>query len=227
MEFKDHSLEIEAVSKNYISHDFPPWLLRLQELTQQMLQFLQELLERLLRNRASSGPADSHSLSTLLQYALYLAGIIAFVLICYLLLKRAAQAREETAEARRGAASIEKILDSQGYRKEAEKLALAADFRGACRALYLSLLQDMHEKSVAAFAPAKTNYEYRYLLAGFPQLQSSFMQLAEIIEQVWFGNKNAGMDDYTECLNLLASASQEVQSISANSEKEEFQESAA
>jgi hypothetical protein len=41
------------------------------------------------------------------------------------------------------------------------------------------------------------------------------MRLAEIVEIVWFGNKLAESSDYSQCVELLASAGQEVDQIYA------------
>lgn len=215
MEFKDHSSQIAEVSKNYLHHETPGWLVRWQELLQQLQQWWYELWERIFNSQHGSGPTDSRGFSTLLQYGLYVAGLIAFVGICYLLWRRVLRLNEEKISTTRGASSMEKILDSEGYRQEAERLASAENYKGACRALYLCLLQYMHEKTVAVFAPAKTNYEYRYLLLSYPTLQSSFMELAEIVEVVWFGNKTAERSDYAECLEILSIAREEIERIYA------------
>lgn len=214
MEYKDVSPDIASVSQGYASHKFPSWWLRLQDLLQQFLLWLQDWLNAIFHQRGP-GVGDNRSLSMLLQYGLYFAGAIALGVICYLLWRRAALRKETLSSTRRGAAAIDKILDSKGYRSDAERLAGLGDFKGACRALYLCLLQQMHEQQVATFAPAKTNYEYRYLLLSFPQLKSGFIQLAEIVEQIWFGNKPALTDDYAQCLHILAQASSEVERISA------------
>lgn len=216
MEFKDHSSEIDAVSKNYTYHETPTWLIRLQELLQQFEQWWQDLLEKLFNTHHGSGFGDSRGLSTLLQYGLYIAGFVALLLIFYLIWRRASHLNEEKKSTTRGASSVEKILDSEGYRLEAERLASQNNYKGACRSLYLCLLQVMHEKTVAVFAPAKTNYEYRYLLVSFPALQTSFIKLAEIVETVWFGNKTAEPTDYNRCLELLSDARVEVDRIHAD-----------
>ncbi len=214
MEFKDASPEISAVAQHYSGHKLPPIVLRLQDLLLQFLQWVQEWLNKIFRHH-TAGPSDNKSMSILLQYAVYFLGAIALLAICYLLWKRVSSSREEQAATKRGAVSVDKILDSQGYRQEAGRLASARDYKGACRALYLCFLQNMHEKTVAVFAPAKTNFEYRYLLAAYPPLQSGFTQLIEIVENVWFGNKNAEEDDYTRCLQILAETEPEVERIGA------------
>ncbi len=212
MDFKDISPQIESIAENYKSQKLPDWILRIQELIQQLLQWLQEFLENLFHVR-HPGPSDSRSLSLLIQYGIYFAGIVALAAGLFFLLKYAARKKHEAAGGKRGAEKVERILSSQGYRTEATSLATSSNFRGACRSLYLCLLQQMHEKSVAVFAPAKTNYEYRYILSAYPLLQSTFVSIAEIVEEVWFGNREAENSDYTSCLELLDRAGLELDKI--------------
>ena len=214
MEYKDVSAEIAGLSQNYASHKLPSWWLRLQELWQQFLQWLQYFLNNLFE-RKGYGPADNTALSTLMQYGIYLAGALALIVICILLYRRATVTRPQKSLSRRGAVVVEKILDAQGYRQESEVLSGGGDFKGACRALYLCLLQYMHEKNVAVFSPASTNREYSRLLAPFGQLQVTFRQFADIVEQLWFGNRSAVPDDYGQCCSLLDEACREVERISA------------
>lgn len=212
MEFKDISGELAEVAKNYQRQDLPPWLIRLQESLQQLSQAFQEWWEKLFHLH-NPGVSDSRAFSTVVQYSIYVLGVIALLVLAYVLLRRAARQREEIAATRRGAAAVEKFLDSNGYRLEAESLAKANDFKAACRSLYLCLLRYMDEKAVVGFAPAKTNFEYRYLLAEFKDLQSEFMKLADIVEHTWFGNRQADASDYNECLALLSRAETDVNSI--------------
>ena len=202
MEFKDASPDIAAVSQNYNYTPAPNWLLRVQELIQQVLVAVQEFIESLFRTHKPV-LSDSRGLSNVMQVGIYIAGAVALIVICYLLWKRAKRASEVEESTRRGASAIEKILDSDGYRQDSKRLAEQANFRGACRSLYLCLLQLMHEKNVTIFAPAKTNYEYRYLLLPYPQLQAGFKQIADTVELIWFGNKEADAGDYEQCSAVL------------------------
>lgn len=213
MAYKDISAEIAEIARNYQIPKAPNWLHRLQELAQQIAQWLQELLELIFKHRGP-GHSDTRGISTFLQYLLYFAGAAALLIIVYLLLKRFLERKkEEDAKKSKASVSIEQILDSQGYAAEAEKLAAEGNFRGACRALYLSLLQVLHENSVAKFAPAKTNYEYRYLLAKHEELLSNFIPFAELVEEMWFGQKKADTNDYESCRQYLGKASMEAQRI--------------
>ncbi|MBX9689744.1 MAG: DUF4129 domain-containing protein [Candidatus Obscuribacterales bacterium] len=212
MDHRDISPEIAEIAKNYSSPALPSWVLRAQEILQQLQQRLQEFLESLFYVR-KFGSSSSSSMSTLIQYALYIAGLIALIAILYLLFKRVKERKQDFAATTRGAAAVEKILDSAGYRAEALRLAEKSEFKGASRAAYLCFLQQMHEKGVAAFAPAKTNYEYRYLLSAYPHLKDEFMKLASIVEEVWFGNKQAEFNDYENCLAIVDQARFELEKI--------------
>lgn len=214
MGFKDVSPEIASIAENYHSQKVPPWLSRLQELAQQLWQYIQDLFDWLLKHRGP-GASDSHGLSTLMQLALYLAGFIALLSIGYLLWQRSLARKAVLSATRRGATEIAEILTSDGYKLEAVRLAEKHDFRGACRALYLSLLQVFHEEEIANFSPAKTNYEYRYLLAKYPPLKDKFVEFAEIVEEIWFGNRRAESQDYQSCKTLLESSAAEALSLSS------------
>ncbi len=213
MSHRDVSAELAAIAPSYKSEPVPDWMIRVQELIQQLLQAAQDLLENFFRLRPHSG-ANNSAVSTVIQYIVYLLGAVAVIAILYVLWRKAQDKTEKLAATRRGAAAVEKILDSSGYKAEAANYAKTRDFKSACRSIYLCFLQNMHEKSVVVFAPAKTNFEYRYLLVSYPALQKEFINLADIVEHVWFGNRQAEEDDYTACLNLLAQADSEVDRIS-------------
>ncbi|MBX9569440.1 MAG: DUF4129 domain-containing protein [Candidatus Obscuribacterales bacterium] len=214
MDFKDASPDIAAISQNYSYHPAPNWLIRLQDAVREILQGIEQLLNHLTRI-PSPGGADSKAVSSVMMYAVYAAGFIALIAIVYYFWKRARQASEEEASTKRGATAVEKILDSEGYRNESAKHAGSGDYKSACRYLYLCFLQLMHEKNVTAFAPAKTNYEYRYILAAHPALQGGFKDLAETVELVWFGNKTADNSDYEQCKRILEGLEPEIERISS------------
>lgn len=213
MSHRDISAELAAVAPSYRSEQVPDWLIRIQELLQQLLQALQDIIENFFRLRPHGG-TNSTAMSTVIQFAVYALGIVAVLAICYVLWKKAQAKTEKLAATKRGAAAVEKILDSAGYKAEAASFAKSGDFKSACRSIYLCFLQNMHEKSVVVFAPAKTNFEYRYLLVGYPSLQKEFVNLADIVEHVWFGNRRAEEADYNACLRLLDQADSEVERIS-------------
>lgn len=212
MDFKDASPDISAIAQNY-SYEAPPsWLVKVQEIVREVLLAIEQWFNRLFRIN-SPGPADSKAISTVMQVWIYIAGFAALLAIIYFIWRRAKKNAEEQAATKRGATSVEDILDSQGYMNEAAKLAEKQDFRGGCRSLYLAFLRLMDERKVAAFAPAKTNYEYRYVLANYAKLQNGFKDLAETVELVWFGNKEADASDYESCLSIIRGLTPEIHRI--------------
>lgn len=174
-----------------------------------ILQFIRDLLT------PHGSALDSRGLSNLLQVGIYIVTGIALIWLCVLLYRRARTARTTTAQSTRGATMVEELLDSEGWRKQAEKLAAAGDYKGACRALYLSLLQRLHENEIAVFAPAKTNYEYMYSLAKYPDIQAPFRELAERVEVIWFGNKDALSEDYVLSKEQLDAMDADIKRVGA------------
>ncbi|HEY9791865.1 MAG TPA: DUF4129 domain-containing protein, partial [Candidatus Obscuribacterales bacterium] len=61
------------------------------------------------------------------------------------------------------------------------------------------------------FAPTKTNYEYSYALAQHPDLQKGFRQLAELVEVIWFGNKEADKTDFQQSMSWLVELNGEIE----------------
>lgn len=214
MDFKDASPDIAAVSQSYSYQPAPSWLIRFQDAVREILQGIEQFLNWIFQIR-SPGSADSKAVSSLMMWGVYAAGFVALLALAYFLWTRARKSAEEAASTKRGASAVEKILDSQGYRAEAVKQAENGDYKSACRYLYLCFLQVMHEKNVTIFAPAKTNFEYRYILSAHPQLQSGFKDLAETVELVWFGNKAADNSDYQQCKSILEGLEPEIDRISA------------
>lgn len=211
MDYKDISQEIESVGGSYHFSKPPQLILRTQELLQQLWQWLLEFLESL--NLKSPGPVDSRPMSGLLQAIVIIAGVVAFIVILYLLWNRLRSKQEKEKSLLRGASEVEKIPDFQRLKEEAERFAQEGNFRSACRTLYLALLQLLHEKEIAIFAPAKTNYEYCYLLAAYPSLVQSFREMAFLVELVWFGNKEAAGEDYAQSLELLTAIERQVDNL--------------
>jgi Domain of unknown function (DUF4129) len=198
VEFKDISKPLAEVASQYHFHQPAPALLTLREYLAKLLRWLNELWHNLFNHGGSS--LDSKSISLVMQILIVVAFVVAVGAAVYHLLKHIRSQSAEKLQTIRGATAIEVIESAAGWKAQAEKLAGSRDYRGACRALYLSLLQTLDENKIAPFAPTKTNYEYSYALAPYPQLQHEFRQLADLVEVVWFGNKEADADDYTRWL---------------------------
>lgn len=213
MAHADISNEVSVLAEKYQYHKPPDALVHVQELLRQLLQWLLEWLDTL--SFKAPGQADSRPLSSLMIAGICLAGIVALVVIVYVTWRRAQRAKSEGQALKKGAVAIEKILDSAGLKNEAQSYAGRNNFKSACRSLYLSLLQLLHEREIAIFAPAKTNYEYAYLLAPHPELQAEFKQIAGVVELVWFGSKIADQNDYQECCVVLEKLEAQTEKIYA------------
>ncbi len=202
MSYPDATPVIADVANKYIYPKQPEAVGNIQDLLSQIIQAILDWLHSM--NVSIPQTTDSRGISSSLQYLLYALGAIAVVVLIYVLFRRVRLKQMALSLKKRGALDVEQVLNASGWKEEAEKLAKQGDYRGACRALYLSLLQVFDENKIAIFAPAKTNYEYRYLLSKHPQICQGFISVADIVELVWFGNKRAESTDYKSCLAIIA-----------------------
>lgn len=213
MGFRDVSKEISQVGSGYHFAETPPFiedfLGSLSRLWRALVEWFRDLFQH------SGGTLDSRGMSWLLQVAVYVVAVLAIVAAAYILIRRAKSAALAAASATKGATVVEELLDAAGWQKQADKLAAQKEYKNACRAIYLSLLQHLHENEIAQFAPAKTNYEYGYMLARYPDIQKRFRELADGVEVIWFGNKTAEMDDYAIAKTNLESMISEIQQAGA------------
>jgi hypothetical protein len=210
---RDISKDIVEVAKNYhftkppaAIENFMEWLARF---IRALLQWWHDLMS------PHGSPLDSRNLSNLLQIGVYIVTGAALIWLGFLLYRRARAASTAEAKGTKGATTVEELLDAEGWSKQAEKLAVSGDYKGACRAIYLSLLQKLHENEIAIFAPAKTNYEYSYTLSKYPAVQAPFKELAERVELIWFGNKEAAPEDYQQSKEQLQGMDGEIRRIGA------------
>lgn len=211
MPYPDISNELTSLADKYHYHKPPDMVVHFQELMRQLLQWLWAWLDSL--SLRVPGGTDSRPLSSLMMAIVCLAGLLATVAIIYVVTNRIKRTASEEKAKSKGLVSVEKILNSAELKEEAAQLASRREFKAACRSLYLSLLQLLHEKEIAVFAPAKTNYEYFYLLNAHKDLQKGFRSLAETVELVWFGTKSAEKEDFETCNGALQQLEDEVKRI--------------
>lgn len=211
MSYKDVSRQIAEVAVNYQYQKPPEIVLQIQEFFRKVSQWLWELFDS-LHIKAPVG-TDSRSFSGFLQIAVWIAGILAVLALVWFIWTRIKSSATSRAATTRGAASVEEILDAAGLKKQAAEQARQRQFKAACRSLYLSFLQLLHEREIAPFSPAKTNYEYLYLFGKHESLKAPFRSLADIVELVWFGTKTAEEADYAGCLKELEQLEVQVATI--------------
>ncbi len=206
---KDVSAEIAAVAAAYQYHPPPEALVRTQELVAR----LQRLLLDWLGSFHISVPAlaEAKTVSQVMQLLLHLAGALGALAVIWLVWTRLSQLRLQSALARNGQVTVTGVPDSAAWRREAERLSGAGDWRAGCRALYLSALRLLEEAGIAGFVPTRTNYEYWYALSGRPGVQKAFRELVAPVETVWFGRDSATADDYRLCLARLTDLEAQVE----------------
>lgn len=195
--YPDVTSEIAETAKSYQYQDPPDVLVFLQDLIASTLRWLRDFLQSFHINIPFL--ADSRAISGIMQLLIYIAGATAILILVSIVWSRLSYLSGQSKLAIKGQTSSQALLDSSGWQQEAAQMAERQEWRAACRALYLASLRALHEKDIASFAPARTNYEYWYFLAPYPQLQLAFRRLAERVERIWFGKREGTQSDYTEC----------------------------
>jgi len=94
----------------------------------------------------------------------------------------------------------------QRWSEQAQKLTAQEDFRGACRAWYLSLVFWLDQEKQVRYQPTRTNFEYLQELADYPQLQQPLRQLVQIHERLWYGQRSGTAQDAQSCAEAVAQA---------------------
>ena len=216
---RDIAPEIAAVAGKYHYKKPPDLLLQMQEWMDNAWRFITDLLSSLRVHMP--GMADTNVVGNIMQILVLIVGALCLFVIIYFSLKRMSQLSAQAQLAKRGQSAAYRLLDAAGWKKEAADFAEKKDWREACRALYMSSLRTMHENSVIEFAPTRTNYEYWYALEPRSEmLARAFKSLANQVELVWFGNKQASADDYKEIDEHLQKVEEECQFIRENSARE-------
>ncbi|MCT3991787.1 DUF4129 domain-containing protein [Elizabethkingia anophelis] len=70
------------------------------------------------------------------------------------------------------------------------------EYRSAVRYQFLYLLKLMTDKNMLEWDPEKTNRDYIRMLSG-NALQSDFQKLSFVFENVWYGERTIGENEYT------------------------------
>ncbi len=216
---RDIAPEIAAVAGKYNYKKPPDLLVQMQEWLDKAWRFVTDLLSSLRIHMP--GMADTNAVGNIMQVLVLLVGAICLFVIVYFALKRMGQLSAQAQLARKGQSAAYRLLDAEGWKKEALELSEKKDWREACRALYMSSLRTMHESAVVEFAPTRTNYEYWYALEPHSEmLARAFKSLANQVELVWFGNKQASPEDYREIGEHLQKVEEECQFIKERTARE-------
>ncbi len=198
---KDISQIVEEVAKGYDYREPPGILVKLQELISTAIRVVYDFLNSF--NSGLGGVGDTSVIGNLLQMLLVVIGAVCVVLVAYLLWKRMRQMKAQRQFSSKGGVILELELDSKGWQTEAERLSTNKEYREALRALYFSFLRRLDEGEILKFSPTRTNYEYWYALSKNKQMQREFRELADVVEDSWFGWHEPGPQDYQKSLETL------------------------
>jgi hypothetical protein len=72
------------------------------------------------------------------------------------------------------------------------------NYREACRALYMAMLQRLHDTQQVPHQPSRTDGEYRQVVQSLPKAQACQM-LLNTHEQVWFGESASSAEIFDRC----------------------------
>jgi hypothetical protein len=197
MEFKNISRELNEIAKDYDYQQPPDILLKLQELIASVLRFLKDLFNYFKVPQFES--SDSTAVATILQVIVVLVGLVAAVMVVLLVASRLRQLQLQKQAALGTMIAEDGPLDSSGWSALADQLNDKGSYKEACRAVYMSILLLLDEEKVMAFAATKTNYEYFYALKRMPNIATSFRQLVDRVEELWFGDRRATAQDFKDC----------------------------
>lgn len=195
---KDVSQIVEEVARAYDYRQPPGILVKLQELIDDAMRAIQDFLNALTVR--IPGVGDTSLIGNIMQIVVIVIGCACVVLVVYGLFKRFRNLQKQTQLSSGGAVVLELELDSKGWQAEAERLAQKKEYREALRALYFSFLRRLDEVEILKFSPTRTNYEYWYALARNKQMQQDFRDLADIVEDSWFGWLQPNNQDYERSL---------------------------
>ncbi|MBW4519204.1 MAG: DUF4129 domain-containing protein [Scytolyngbya sp. HA4215-MV1] len=72
------------------------------------------------------------------------------------------------------------------------------NYREACRALYMAMLQRLHDTQQVLHQPSRTDGEYRQVVQTLPKAQACQL-LINTHEQVWFGDSASSAEIFDLC----------------------------
>ncbi|HEY9772273.1 MAG TPA: DUF4129 domain-containing protein [Planktothrix sp.] len=213
MDYRDITTTIAEVARHYHYEKSPQALLFVQDLVEKVMRWIADILNQL--RIVMPGMSDTRVVGNVMQIILFVAAALAVIAIVYFVFRRMSQINAQALLARHGQASSETMLDASSWRAQAEEMAGKGHWKEASRALYFSLLHHLSERGILEFVPTRTNYEYWYALARHKPIAVAFRQIADIVEESWFGYHEASKSDYEQCLQLLQQAESELDNVKA------------
>jgi hypothetical protein len=84
------------------------------------------------------------------------------------------------------------------WEQRSQNLAARGEYREACRALYMAMLQRLHESALAPQQPSRTDGEYLHLLRHIPRWQS-YQVLLNTHERLCFNDEMLSVNTFERC----------------------------
>ena len=91
------------------------------------------------------------------------------------------------------------LLSASGWLEKSQQLSRQGNYSEAIRCLYLAMLQNLNDTSIAPHQPSRTDGEYLQLLQTSVTPIQPYETLITTHEQLCFGNTNIGGDNYQQC----------------------------
>lgn len=100
-------------------------------------------------------------------------------------------------------------LDSHSWIDLARNTAAKAQYREACRAVYMALIFNLDENGVIKYDNAKTNLEYLQVVRSNTDLYTPLKQVVNKFEYLWYGKHAGTQDDYEMCIDFYKKVANE------------------
>ena len=183
-------------------------LLNLQELIARLVRLLLDLVAKLLS--VVPGYTDTRTVGNFMRLGLYFMGLLAAVLLIWLLFSRLSELGKQAKLATITALPDTAPLTADAWHKQALHLAQSGKWKDACRAILLATVRLLDEQQVVPFVANRTNFEYGYALASRASVRSNFRSLAETVDVCWFGNNEASEVDFRDCQSYFETIKSEL-----------------
>lgn len=97
------------------------------------------------------------------------------------------------------AARANRSITADVWLVQAQEFQRQGNYRQACRALYLAMLQRLNDTGVVPGEPSRTDGEYRQLLQQQSRHVQPYQTLIATHEAQCFGDADATLDDFNRC----------------------------
>jgi uncharacterized protein DUF4129 len=167
----------------------------IKKIRRQVLDFLQNLLERIFRALFGASAEASWLFRGIIIAAIALA---LFAAVRYGL--RSKRGRKRAKKRTILGEEIEEGMTASQIARSAHEAAQAGDFRGAIRKLYVSLLYELAERNLLEIEPDATNHDYLARLSSFGGLLQPMRYLTDKFDYFWCGRVPTTEKDYSDYL---------------------------